>query len=116
MKFSDIKKKLIMTAAYFAILVLWNLLDLPSCMWIFLYEIPCPGCGMTRACLAALRFDFAAAFYFHPMFWSMPLLYLYFLSKDGIFRSKKANRVFLIAVLVGFVLSWVRSIILFFVK
>lgn len=29
--------------------------------------ISCPGCGMTRACLYAVRFDFAAAFYHHPL-------------------------------------------------
>lgn len=29
--------------------------------------VSCPGCGMTRACFSALRFDFAAAFYYHPL-------------------------------------------------
>ena len=29
--------------------------------------ISCPGCGMTRAVLSALRLDFAAAFYYHPL-------------------------------------------------
>ncbi|MDR0850900.1 MAG: DUF2752 domain-containing protein [Clostridiales Family XIII bacterium] len=35
--------------------------------------IPCPGCGMTRAFLAAARFDFAEAFLYHPLF---PLMLL----------------------------------------
>jgi hypothetical protein len=30
--------------------------------------IPCPGCGMTHAFLAAFRFDFADAFRWHPLF------------------------------------------------
>lgn len=30
--------------------------------------ISCPLCGMTRAHLAALHLDFAAAFWYHPMF------------------------------------------------
>ena len=30
--------------------------------------IPCPGCGLTRAHLAALRLDFGAAFRYHPLF------------------------------------------------
>lgn len=29
--------------------------------------ISCPGCGMTRACLHAVRLDLAAAFYYHPL-------------------------------------------------
>jgi len=36
-----------------------------------LFAIPCPGCGMTRAFFAALRFDFCVAFGYHPLF---PLL------------------------------------------
>ena len=28
----------------------------------------CPGCGMSRAFLAALRLDFSAAFSYHPLF------------------------------------------------
>lgn len=38
--------------------------------------IPCPGCGMTRALLSALRGDFAAALAFHPLWWTLPLLAL----------------------------------------
>ncbi len=31
------------------------------------FGIPCPGCGMTRALLSALRLDFSAAFAYHPL-------------------------------------------------
>ena len=41
--------------------------------------VPCPGCGMTRAWLQALRLDFAGAFRWHPLFWTLPLLVLLFL-------------------------------------
>ena len=30
-----------------------------GCMFYHITGIPCPGCGMTRAYLAALRLDFA---------------------------------------------------------
>ena len=33
---------------------------------------PCPGCGMTRAWLAALHLDLAGAFRLHPLFWMAP--------------------------------------------
>lgn len=33
-----------------------------------LTEEPCPGCGMTRAFIAAIKLDFGAAFRFHPLF------------------------------------------------
>lgn len=35
--------------------------------------LACPGCGMTRAWLAVLRLDFAAAVAYHPLFWAAPL-------------------------------------------
>lgn len=52
-------------------LVLW-LLDV-GCVVRFVTGVPCPGCGMTRAWLALLRGDLAAALAYHPMFWSFPL-------------------------------------------
>lgn len=36
--------------------------------------ISCAGCGMTRAWLCALKGDFAGAFDYHPLFWTVPLL------------------------------------------
>ena len=38
-----------------------------TCPIKFLTGISCPGCGMTRATLSALRFDFERAFYYHPL-------------------------------------------------
>lgn len=37
--------------------------------------ISCPGCGMTRAFRCALRLDFPAAFGFHPLFFTVPLIF-----------------------------------------
>lgn len=44
-----------------------------TCPIKFILGISCPGCGMTRAWLAALRMDWAAAFGYHPLFWLVPL-------------------------------------------
>ncbi|WP_297213696.1 DUF2752 domain-containing protein [uncultured Flavonifractor sp.] len=49
------------------------LLNVP-CLFTVWLGIPCPGCGMRRAVLAALSLDFGAAFRLHPMFWSLPVL------------------------------------------
>ncbi|MBQ7338227.1 MAG: DUF2752 domain-containing protein [Clostridia bacterium] len=38
-----------------------------GCPIKYVTGISCPGCGMTRACLAALRLDFDAAFTYHPL-------------------------------------------------
>ncbi len=39
-----------------------------------IFGISCGGCGMTRAWLAAVRFQWANAFAFHPLFWTVPLV------------------------------------------
>jgi len=50
-------------AAVYAVMRLFGI----TCPIKFITGISCPGCGMTRACLSALRFDFASAFYYHPL-------------------------------------------------
>lgn len=48
-----------------------------TCPTYALFDVCCPFCGMTRAHLAALRLDFAAAFYYHPAFLAgVPFLWL----------------------------------------
>ena len=47
-----------------------------GCPFRFFFGISCPGCGMTRALLAALHLDFAAALSFHPLFFLLPLFLL----------------------------------------
>lgn len=47
-----------------------------GCLFRFAMGMPCPGCGMTRAWLALLRGDVAAAFAYHPMFWAVPLAFV----------------------------------------
>lgn len=105
MKISYLKEKLILTAAYLAFVFIWWWLGLP-CIWKALFGIICPGCGMTRATLAVLRFDLLDALRLHPMVWSMPILYLYFLFDKGLFRKKAANRLLLFAIGAGFLIQW----------
>ena len=38
-----------------------------GCPLRLLFGVSCPLCGMGRACLCAVRLDFAAAFRFHPL-------------------------------------------------
>ena len=68
--------------------------------------ILCPGCGLTRAWLAAFQLDFSAAFAHHAMFWSIPVLYLCFLLDGSLFQQKWANRLFYGLILTGFLLQW----------
>lgn len=59
-----------------------------ACPTYAIFGICCPFCGMTRAHLAALRLDFAAAFSYHPVFFvGVPFLWVIF--HESLFRTPK---------------------------
>lgn len=73
-----------------ALFVAWlalYLLDI-GCVFRLMTGIPCPGCGMTRAWLAALRLDFAAAFAYHPLFWVVPIAFALAFVREEVALSK----------------------------
>ena len=109
-KISYLKQKLLLTAGYLAIVAVLGYFQV-SCFFVTLFGIPCPGCGMTRAVLAALRLDLGAAFGYHPMFWSMPILYLYFLLDHGLFPGKWWDRLVLITIGGGFLVNWLTKLL-----
>jgi len=50
-------------------------LGTPMCPFAAFVHQPCPGCGLTRAALAAFALDFDRAFALHPLvFFALPLL------------------------------------------
>ncbi len=84
------KDKLLTTAVLLAVVVGMKAFSV-TCPFLSLTRLPCPTCGMTRAWIAALQLDFSSAFAFHPLFWTVPLLYLCFLYDGRLFRSKWGN-------------------------
>ena len=109
-KITQWKGKLLLTAAYLCLLLVLRHFEVP-CIFLSLFRIPCPGCGMSRAVNAAVHLDFAASFAYHPMFWSVPILYLYFLFDRGLFRNRIHNRIFLTLIAAGFILQWMMKLV-----
>lgn len=66
-----------------AIYVVLHILNI-GCPIKFLTGISCAGCGMTRAWSSVLKLDFAGAFYFHPLFWTIPIGIFVYLFKNHI--------------------------------
>lgn len=67
--------------------------------------VSCPGCGMTRAFVSVLRLDFAAAFYYHPLWCVLPpaavaLIVLHQAEK------KRAFRVLLYLLIAAFIAAY----------
>ncbi len=44
-----------------------------GCVMMDILDFPCPTCGMTRASLCAMTFQFKRAFEYNPAFWVFPL-------------------------------------------
>ena len=112
-KFPHWKEKCILLAIVAAgVLIMW-LLQMP-CVCKFLLGIPCPGCGMTRAWLCAIKLDISGAFRLHPMFWSVPVMILWWLLDGHVFPKKLWNLIVPIAIGAGFAVNWLYRLILHF--
>ena len=106
----NIKEKIIVTAAFCMLIsVLW-IFQTP-CIIKHITGIPCPGCYITRGLLAALRLDLVTAWNYHPMFWSVPVLYLYFLFDGRLFKNKTVNNGLMLLILGGFILNWIFRLV-----
>lgn len=90
------------------------LLDL-GCPARHLIGIPCPGCGMTRACLAACRLDFAEAFRMNPL-WPLVLILLVTAVLRGgrLFKSQKTEKRVAVLLLVLVLTVYLVRMILYF--
>lgn len=82
-----------------------------TCFFKWIFGICCPGCGITRAYISLLRLDFAAAFRFNPMFWSVPILVLLYLFDGRLFKQKWLNTAALVGTLSEFILFWIIRLI-----
>ncbi len=99
--------KLKIAASLFIVVYTVVLYHLPiSCPVLEITGVRCLGCGMTRAWLSVLRLDFAAAFSYHAMFWAVPVLYAALWLDGNIFKNKKVNNLFYMALLCGFLGNW----------
>ena len=73
-------------AAIALLYVFFSLLGI-GCPIKFITGVSCAGCGMTRAWLCALHLDWNAAFYFHPLFWTVPVVVVLFFLRERFPRS-----------------------------
>lgn len=108
-RISQFKTKLLLTGLYGCLLLVFWYFQIP-CVSIRLLGIPCPGCGMTRAMAAALRLDFAAAFGYHPMFWAVPIAYVYFLFDGKLLNKPWADKTVLWLIVGGFLAQWIWKV------
>lgn len=81
-----------------------------GCPIKFATGISCPGCGMTRAWVAALHLRFGLAMAYHPLFWSVPLIF----ASVGL-RSHLSTQVFqtcMVCFIAAFIGVWLVRLVL----
>ncbi|MCH5298573.1 MAG: DUF2752 domain-containing protein [Ruminococcus sp.] len=83
-----------------------------SCPIRTMSGFPCISCGLSRAWLSALRLDFPAAFSFHPMFWSIPIFYLYILFDAKLFKNAIINWTVLGLMAAGFLVNYIFVLVI----
>jgi len=104
-RFSRFRVKLLVAGGFGGLLLLWVHMKWP-CVFRSITGIPCISCGMSRAWLSALELNFAEAFAYHPMFWSVPVLILYVFFEGRLFQNRKWNSWVLGLLLLGWVLCY----------
>lgn len=104
--------KLLLFGLYGVMLAVWHFLKLP-CIPRAITGVICPGCGLSRAWFAALRLDLMAAFSYHPMFWSIPVLALFILYDGRLFRKERLNNWILGILLFGLAVCYIIRLFVF---
>ena len=100
---------LIVIGFYLVFVAVRRLFGIP-CVFDYLFGIPCPGCGMTRALNAAFHLEFAQAFQNHAMFWSIPLI-AYVLLVPGKALHTLWGRIIVAILGVGFLANWIYHLV-----
>jgi hypothetical protein len=62
------------------------------CLFTKILHFHCPGCGLTRAFIEILKFNFIGAWNFNPMIYLVLPISLFFITKDFMnFKNKIDN-------------------------
>lgn len=81
-----------------------------GCVFLRFFHIPCPGCGMTRAVKSVLALDLKAAFNYHPMVFSLPLVAGYILANGHLFKRRGFNDFMLALIGAGFLVNYITKL------
>ena len=86
-----------------------------ECPVNFFFHFPCPGCGLTRAYIAALHFDIKKAFEYHPLFVVVAPMLLYVIHRNALKKhfSSTTEYILLLIFLVLFIAVYILRLLKF---
>lgn len=95
-----------------SVVLVFVLLDF-ECVFQKYLNIPCLGCGMTRAWKSLLKGNFAQAYEYHRAYWTVPFYFLYIFKGNFIFKKHLWDIIIIIFIVIVFIENYLYSYILF---
>ena len=102
------------TALAFLLVAVWVIFD-RECLFKRVFSIPCVTCGMTRAVISVLKLDFRSAFQYHPLVFTLPLLYWTVVTELEPFKNKRINRITVASLISAFLAVWAVRLVVYLV-
>ena len=85
-----LKDKWPLIPAFLVMYVILHFMD-ATCIIKAVTGVECPGCGMTRAVISLMCFRFSAAFGYHPMVFTLPIILAYIIFDGRLFKNRIIN-------------------------
>ena len=104
-----INKRNVGYAAVFVLLII-IIIRGNACVLRKITGLPCPSCGMTRSFYALFRGDIKTAFYYHPLFWSVPPIFVLVI----FWRKLRYKKLIFVTVLAAFFAVYIIRMIMYF--
>jgi hypothetical protein len=101
-------------ALYYVYFLIWHGGEI-YCFVELVFGIPCMGCGMTRAMLNVLQFDFITAFHYHPLIFIMPIILLIYVFRDMKYvQNLYHSKWFWISIFILFIVVYIIRMVLYY--
>lgn len=112
-RITHLKEKLIYSGLFLVFLILWYVFSF-KCVYLTLFNITCPGCGMIRAYGSLLHGQIGEAFRYNFMFWSIPICWLYIMFDGKLFNRRVIDTTVLCVIAAGFIFLFVARLFGYF--
>lgn len=100
-------RAIVRESSFLLVLLFFALNTQHACVFVKCFGIECPGCGMTRAIREVVHHNFAKAFQYHPMVFSMPYIAFYIVKSRSGSRLLKSEHILIAIIGLGFVITYV---------
>lgn len=107
-----IKKYYIPILLLIAYALITHFLHICNCPIKLIIGFPCPGCGMTRACISILKLDFISAFNYNPLVFVFPfIMWIIIFNERPIINKLYNSKILWISLLILVILVYVLRFI-----